>query len=89
MANSLSSEFPRDLDRILRTEIQAAERRTQASHFLSIEKLAEELGVHVRTIRRWHARGEGPPRVKRSRKLMYRKADVEVWLVRIGRRTAQ
>jgi predicted site-specific integrase-resolvase len=48
--------------------------------WLSIEDLAKASGVSIRTIRRIEADGQGPPRVKRSHKYMYRSEDVERWL---------
>lgn len=48
--------------------------------YLTLDALAEELGVTTRTVLRWHAERRGPPRVKVGRKLMYRRAAVETWL---------
>ncbi|TKT71417.1 helix-turn-helix domain-containing protein [Afipia massiliensis] len=59
--------FP-DLD-VLRT-------RAENSPLLSIKQTAVQYGLSVRTLRRLQAAGKMPPRVKQSRKLMYRKADL-------------
>jgi predicted DNA-binding transcriptional regulator AlpA len=45
--------------------------RRQAQHLFSIEELAQFLGISVRTLRRMHAAGKAPPRIRRSKKLMY------------------
>ena len=60
--------------------LDAAEAAAAASPWLSIKQLAERLGVSVRTIRRWHAKGEGPERTKRGRRKMYHKDAVDRWL---------
>ena len=65
--------------------LTAARARSAASDLISIVDLAEQLGVSVRTIRRWQAQEDAPPRVKRSRRLKYRKSDVVGWLEAMGR----
>ena len=54
-----------------------AEADTKALGFVSIVELAAELGVSVRTIRRLQAAGRMPPRVKRGRRKVYRRADLD------------
>ena len=46
---------------------------------ITIQQLAQRLGVCVRTIRRMHARGDAPPRVKYARQKRYSLREVEVW----------
>jgi len=67
-----SSEPDFDADAMLK----AAKAASMASEFVSITSAAKLLGVSVRTVRRWQAAGKMPERVKRSRELMYRRADV-------------
>ena len=51
------------------------------SEFLTKEELAAELRRNPRTLDRWQALGIGPPRTHVGRKVFYRKASVERWLV--------
>ena len=62
--------------------IQQARRRSEADDKVSIEDLAAELGVSVRTLRRWNNGPHAPQRVKRGRRRMYRRADVQHWFER-------
>ena len=48
--------------------------------FWSPEQLAKQLRVSVRTLLRWHAMREGPPRVTQGRLILYRIAAVQAWL---------
>jgi excisionase family DNA binding protein len=73
------------LDRRDMAMLAVARARSAASELISITELAEQLGVSVRTIRRWQALGDVPPRVKRGRRLMYRLTDVVAWLEATGR----
>lgn len=50
------------------------------SAILSKAKVAELLGVSVRTLTRWHAEGSGPPVSKHGRKSYYFKDSVLTWL---------
>jgi hypothetical protein len=54
----------------------------RASDLVSIKDLAAELGVSIRTLRRWNKRPDAPKRYRQSRRLMYRRADVQHWFVR-------
>jgi hypothetical protein len=49
--------------------------------FLTKEGLAAELGRNPRTLDRWEALGMGPPRTHVGRKILYRRASVQKWLV--------
>jgi hypothetical protein len=71
-------------DEELTARIEAAMARP-ASTLLSIEQLAARLAVSVRTVRRMHAAGKGPPRARRGHALMYRSDDVEAWFAATGR----
>ena len=55
--------------------------RRDDRQFLTIEELAEELAIEVRTIREWRAKNRGGPiGHKIGRFLRYRRSDVEAWL---------
>jgi predicted DNA-binding transcriptional regulator AlpA len=43
-------------------------------------ELANMLGVTARTVRRWEAMREGPPRIKISKQVFYRIEAVHEWL---------
>ncbi len=47
---------------------------------LSVEQLAELLGVPVATVYRWNYLGTGPQRLAIGRHVRYRLSDVEAWL---------
>ncbi len=47
---------------------------------LTIDALANELGVTRRTLERWHAERIGPPRIKFGKNVRYRAAAVREWL---------
>jgi hypothetical protein len=49
--------------------------------YLSPEELADQLQVCLRTLHRWDAARVGPPRVLIGRRVMYRRAAVEAWLI--------
>jgi hypothetical protein len=58
------------------TEIELLRARAENSPFLSIKQTSVRYGISVRTLRRLQAAGKMPPRIKQSRKLVYRKADL-------------
>lgn len=47
---------------------------------LSVEELAELLGVPVGTIYRWNHIGTGPQAIKVGRHVRYRQTDIDRWL---------
>lgn len=47
---------------------------------LTHEQVAAQLGISPRTLDRWHALGEGPPRIKVGKQIFYRLASVRAWL---------
>ena len=53
---------------------------TAKSKLLTTEQLAELLGVPVRTLYSWRARGTGPRGIRVGRGLRFRVGDVEAWL---------
>lgn len=50
--------------------------------FVTIEGLADELGVPVRTVYAWRHRGLGPRGYKIGKHVRFRRPDVEAWLER-------
>lgn len=54
-------------------------RPMRASGLVSIKDLAAELGLSVRTLRRWNNLPDAPKRYRRGRRLMYRRVDVQHW----------
>jgi len=48
--------------------------------YLSHKQLARELGVAERTLDRWRAVGEGPPRTLIGQRVYYAREDVRTWL---------
>jgi hypothetical protein len=59
--------------------IEEARGRSEAEAKVSIEDLAAELGKSIRTLRRWNARPDAPQRIRRGRRLIYRRTDVQAW----------
>jgi len=51
-----------------------------SADFLTRQQLADELGTSVRTLDRWHARREGPPRISHGKLVLYRRSAVRSWL---------
>ncbi len=51
------------------------------SEFLTREELAAELRRSPRTLDRWEVLGIGPPRTHVGRKILYRRASLQKWLV--------
>ena len=51
------------------------------SDLLTEQDLAGELGLTVRTLRRWRALRESPPYVRIGRQIFYRSDAVRAWLL--------
>ncbi len=52
---------------------------------LTVEDLAEYLGVPVATLYAWRYRRQGPPGFRVGRHLRYRRADIDEWIsLRVG-----
>ena len=56
---------------------------------LSIDEVAELLGVPAGTLYRWRYVGTGPRGIKVGKHVRYRPADVEAWLEEQAAATAQ
>lgn len=56
------------------------------SGWMDRSELARELDVSPATLARWASEGSGPPHVKVGRRVFYRRAAVEKWLVERERR---
>jgi excisionase family DNA binding protein len=50
--------------------------------YLTSEQLAQQLGVSLRTVARWHALRQGPPRTRVGRRVLYRLDSVKTWLTK-------
>lgn len=48
--------------------------------YLRPVEVARELRVSVRTLSRWHALRQGPPRIKVGRQSLFSAASVQLWL---------
>lgn len=55
---------------------------SEGSEYLTVEELSKLLGRSTRTLFRWHARREGPPRTKVGSLILYRRTAVDNWLQR-------
>jgi hypothetical protein len=51
------------------------------SEFLTKEELATELRRNPRTLDRWAVLGDGPPRTRVGRRVLYRRTSVQKWLI--------
>jgi hypothetical protein len=69
-----------DLDANQKEILNLLGSRWKAQNLFSVEELAQFLEVSVRSIRRLHAAGVAPPRIRRSGRLMYPMNDVLAWL---------
>lgn len=71
-------------------EIECARAQAEAFPLISIQQVAKQYGVSLRTLRRWQARGLMPPRTKHGKWLKYTKAEIaEVIAARQKCRDAQ
>jgi hypothetical protein len=50
------------------------------SDFLTEGQLGQLLSKNVRTLRRWNAARQGPPRIVVGRTILYRKSSIVDWL---------
>jgi len=62
--------------------IDRAIARFQEFPLISIQRVAKQYGISLRTLRRWQAGGLMPPRQKHGRRLKYRKAEIAELIAR-------
>jgi excisionase family DNA binding protein len=53
---------------------------TNTDRLMSVEEVADFLGVPVQSVRKWRYLGTGPTGLKVGRHVRYRRADLEKWL---------
>ena len=53
--------------------------KTNATDWLSLDSIAEELGVPIRTIYAWRMQGKGPRGYRFGKHIRVRRADFEAW----------
>ena len=58
-----------------------ADRPGLLSDWINREDLALQLSVTTDTLARWATQGNGPPRIRIGRRVLYRKRSVEKWLI--------
>jgi hypothetical protein len=58
------------------------------SEYLTEDHAATELGVCIRTLRRWRDLGHGPAVTKLGRRTLYRRITVAAWLTAREQRAA-
>lgn len=52
--------------------------------YMPLSQAAAELGIHLRTLKRWRALRYGPTPVRVGKRLYYRRADLVSWLDGLG-----
>ena len=77
-ARNLTTEKPRETDATGLVEIGGR-------RYVTAGRLASLLGVTVRTLSRWDAAGNGPPKIKIGKKVLFDLDKVPEWLA--GRET--
>lgn len=51
-----------------------------SDELLSIAQAAVAIGVSIDTLRRWAAKGSGPPHLRVGRAIKYRRVDLLTWI---------
>ncbi len=51
-------------------------------NLMTVESVAEYLGVPAATVYQWNSRGQGPRRYRLGKHVRYRRADVDLWVDR-------
>lgn len=62
---------------------------TRADDLLTVDEIAAELRVPEGTFRSWRSRNQGPRSFRLGRRVVYRRSDVEAWLVAQEQATAR
>lgn len=60
--------------------VTAESNKTNATPLLTIEEVAELIGVHSSTLRAWRRKGIGPAYIKGPRIVRYSMAAVQEWI---------
>lgn len=64
--------------------METSQQQTTQPHvladYLHITQAAEELGVHVGTLKRWKAERYGPTPFRIGKRVFYRRSDIAAWL---------
>lgn len=54
---------------------------SRSARLLTTEDVAEQIGVTVRTLKRWRSDGDGPPFMIFGRTVRYHPARVQAWML--------
>ena len=73
-------EVPRAIDVPLTASVAESEIAIGARRYVGAARLAALLGVSLRTLSRWDARGTGPPKIKIGRKVVFDIGQIPEWL---------
>jgi predicted DNA-binding transcriptional regulator AlpA len=65
-------------------ETQQASQPNVLADYIHITQAAEELGVHVGTLKRWKAERYGPKPFRLGKRVFYRRSDIAAWLEEIS-----
>lgn len=65
---------------MLRVNSKAEHREGSATRLLTIDDVADLLGVPKSTLYGWRSRGEGPVSLRVGRHVRYEPADVQAWI---------
>lgn len=65
--------------------LEKAKESAAAFNLISIKRAAAMLGVSLRTMRYWQARGRMPERIKHGHRLKYRLSDIQALCSKLDR----
>jgi predicted site-specific integrase-resolvase len=60
--------------------VLSADAGTLLGDYLSEHQLAKELGVTIRTLRKWRSLGEAPPVTRLGKRIYYARRQARAWL---------
>jgi excisionase family DNA binding protein len=66
---------------VMKKQSDKTEQELTQLNLLTLALLAKLLGIHERSLMRLIDRGEGPPRLKLGRRVLFRRESVEKWLL--------
>ena len=64
------------------TAVEVPSTHDLLADFLTEAQLGQMLNRNVRTLRRWNASRQGPPRIVVGRTILYRKSSIVDWLAK-------